>query len=63
MAKPSNHQEDLEDEGMEQENIEENEQGDLGEEVPEGEGTGDPISCLISFKKIVTDILDENDLG
>ena len=28
-----------------------------------GEGTGDPTSCLITFKKIIIDILEENDLA
>ena len=38
--------------------------GDLGEEMDDGEaGTGDPLTCLTSFKKIVTDTLDDNDLS
>lgn len=28
-----------------------------------GEATGDPLTCLISFKKKVIDILEENDLA
>jgi|TARA_B110000285_G_C14733546_1_gene427550 hypothetical protein len=47
---------------MEEETPQDKEHGDLGEEVDDGEGTGDPLTCLITFKKIVTDILDDNNL-
>jgi hypothetical protein len=42
---------------------EEVEAGDLGEEMDDGEGTGDPMTCLVTFKKIITDILDDNSLS
>lgn len=33
------------------------------DEVVAGEGTGDPLTCLVTFKKKVIDILEENDLA
>lgn len=54
---------DGDEEVMDEDKADEKEHGDLGEEIGEGEGTGDPLTCLITFKKIVTDILDENELG
>ena len=37
---------------------------DMGEEMGDDlEATGDSMTCLIAFKKKVTDVLDNNDLG
>ena len=58
----------------EEENIEDDKNHENVEEVMDddepieeddllGEGTGDPTTCLITFKKIVIDILEENDLA
>jgi 18S rRNA (adenine1779-N6/adenine1780-N6)-dimethyltransferase len=38
---------------------------DMGEEMLDDEESagGDPMTCLIAFKKKVTDVLDDNDLA
>lgn len=48
-------------ENMEDDNMDDDTPFDEEEDLA-GEGTGDPLTCLISFKKKVVDILEENNL-
>ena len=65
MAQNANQEEENMDENQEKNCEQEEEDLEIYETIqddPNEETTGDPLTCLIAFKKMVTDILDDNEI-